>query len=56
VHEKEEVAADLTALLGCLKQQTELASKRKQQGQVGAFNENRYMHRKTLASAVTVTR
>jgi hypothetical protein len=38
VHEKEEVAADLTALLDCLKQQTELASKRKQQGQVGAIS------------------
>jgi hypothetical protein len=39
VHEKQEVAADLNALLDCLKQQTELASKRKQQGQVGAFNQ-----------------
>jgi hypothetical protein len=42
VHDQQEIAADLTALLGCLKQQTELANKRKQQGQVGALHWNLY--------------
>jgi hypothetical protein len=42
VHEKQDVAADLTALLDCLKQQTQLASKRKQEGQVkpGRFSKH----------------
>lgn len=36
VHEKQEVATDLIALMDCLKEQTDLACKRKQRGEVGS--------------------